>query len=231
MSYHEKRLSDIYCEISFWEKDQEQKSSGKDWLLDMKFDGEEEIFCIFIAEGRYRELFDYASINTKRITDFHHLYHSITSILNAIILLHGLKNPNFFEMLKNCDDIPGKVLYAYEKEITKLNILFEEYTVPIEENQVVINESSVSELITKINALLKEPRPKYITDLIDQGYLLSDGRTVTVGLERIAEYLYTHIENVTPEILLQFRQKNGLPFTQRMAQAADTGCKPTMNPQ
>jgi hypothetical protein len=226
MSDREIRLSDKYSAISFWEKDQEQQFSGKEWLLDMKFDGEEEIFCIFISQGRYRELFEYASLNTKRITDFHHLYHSITKILNAIILLHGFKNPNFFEMLKNCDDIPGKILYAYEKEIAKLNVLIEEYTVPIEENQIVINESSVSELITKINTLLKEPRPKYITDLIDQGYLMPNGRTVTVGLERIAEYLYTHIENVTPEILLQFRQKNGLPFTQRTAQAAATSCKP-----
>lgn len=225
MSDYEIKLSDKYNEISFWEEHQKKLLSGKEWLLDMKFEGEEEVYLIFISQGRYREIFEYASLNTKNIIDFHHLYHSILEVLNAALLLHGFKCPSYFEMLKNCDEIPEKILYAFEKEIAKMDALFEEYTARIEENQVVINESSISELITKVNILLKEPRPKYITDLIDEGYLLPDGRTTLVGLEKIAEYLYTHIENVTPEILMQFRQKNGLPFTQRTAQSAATNCK------
>ena len=225
MNDHEIRLSDKYKEISFWEGHQAKLLSGKKWLSDMEFDGEEEVYLLFISQGRYREIFEYASLTTKKIIDFHHLYRSIINILSAALLLHGFRNPNYFEILRNCDEIPDKILYAFDKEIAKLDVLFEEYTARIEENQDVINESSVSELITKINVLLKEPRPKYITGLIDEGYLMTDGRTALVGLERIAEYLYTHIENVTPEILLQFRQKNGLPFTQRTAQAAATGCK------
>jgi len=89
---------------------------------------------------------------------------------------------------------------------------------------IIEHEEKMTLLIERLEKVI-ESRPKYITGLIDEGYLMPDGKTTNVGLGRIAEYLYTHIENVTPEILLQFRQKNGLPFTKRTAKAAATSCK------
>ena len=135
MSDSEVRLSDRFSEISFWEKHQKKSFSDKEWLVDMDFNGEEEVYLLFISQGRYREIFEYASLTTKEVYDFHHLYHSISEILMAVILLHGFKNPDYFEMLKNCDEKPEKILYAFEKEIAKLDFLFDEYTEQIEKNQ------------------------------------------------------------------------------------------------
>ncbi|GHV02104.1 hypothetical protein FACS189485_01750 [Spirochaetia bacterium] len=63
--------------------------------------------------------------------------------------------------------------------------------------------------------------PSFIIDLIEQGYVDKDGKTALAGLDNIAEFLYTKIENVTAEFLLRyFVQKDGSSYSQRTAQDA-----------
>jgi len=57
-------------------------------------------------------------------------------------------------------------------------------------------------------------RPDYLNYLIKEGYVHIDGVTATVGLEKIADCLLNTLglDFVTPELLMQFRQKNGKLF-------------------
>jgi hypothetical protein len=74
---------------------------------------------------------------------------------------------------------------------------------------------------TKVNNVYSLYKPKYIADLIEEGYISPDGRITYAGLDDIAEYLTTKIESVTPQLLLsQFVQKDGSKYSLRTAQDA-----------
>jgi hypothetical protein len=63
--------------------------------------------------------------------------------------------------------------------------------------------------------------PSFIIDLIEQGYVDRDGKTAMTGLDNIAEFLSTRIENLTADLLLKyFVQKDGTKYSQRSAQDA-----------
>jgi hypothetical protein len=79
---------------------------------------------------------------------------------------------------------------------------------------------------TLIIELLKElqqknSRPPYINELMQQGYIATDGKTVFTSLDNIVESLFTKIESVTPQLLVNtFLQTNGSKFALRTAQDA-----------
>jgi hypothetical protein len=68
----------------------------------------------------------------------------------------------------------------------------------------------------------EKERQKYINDLIEQGYIAPDGKTVfATSLDDIAEFLFTKIESVTPELLINtFVQSDGSAYSLRTAQEA-----------
>jgi hypothetical protein len=90
------------------------------------------------------------------------------------------------------------------------------------------NQNEIIELMKKadyIIELVKELKPEssmpeYIRKLIEQGYIGQDGITALTGLDNIAEFLFTRIESLSPELLLQFRQSNGSEYSKRSAQDA-----------
>ena len=73
----------------------------------------------------------------------------------------------------------------------------------------------------------KRIAPKYINQLIEQGYIADDGKTVLASLDDVAEFLFTIIDSVTPKLLVNtFRQCNGKKYTLRAAQDAIQRTKP-----
>ena len=73
----------------------------------------------------------------------------------------------------------------------------------------------------KMEKRMKEKIPKYIRELIEQGYIGPDGKTVMGSLEAIAEFLLTKIEEVTPQLLINsFVKKDGTKYSLRTAQDA-----------
>ena len=69
--------------------------------------------------------------------------------------------------------------------------------------------------------------PIYISQLIEEGYIADDGKTVLATLEDIAEFLFTKIESVTPKLLVKtFLQYDGKKYTLRAAQDAIQRTKP-----
>jgi ABC-type transporter Mla subunit MlaD len=130
----------------------------------------------------------------------------------------------------------GNVLFDHSiveefasEALKKLDNAFEKIIAKIEPPVKYVNEKlPIDEIINALNDLIKTntAKPKYINDLIDNGYIMPDGKTVLTGLDNIAEFLYTKIENLSANLLLQFRQKDGSEFTLRTAQAAISRCKP-----
>lgn len=67
----------------------------------------------------------------------------------------------------------------------------------------------------------KEVPPSYIQELVNKGYLGRDGKTAIKSLQKIADYMAQVLGmDVTKELLLQFRQKNGDPFATRSCEDA-----------
>jgi len=67
----------------------------------------------------------------------------------------------------------------------------------------------------KIDTLQMEYRPQYINDLIEDGYIMPDGKTAIKSLREITRYLRKKGIEVTAVLLSQFRKKDGKPFTER----------------
>ena len=81
--------------------------------------------------------------------------------------------------------------------------------------------------IAKIEKNTQKKAPKYINQLIEQGYIADDGETVLASLDDVAEFLFTKIESVTPKLLVKtFRQFDGKKYTSRAAQDAIQRTKP-----
>jgi len=78
------------------------------------------------------------------------------------------------------------------------------------------------ENLEEIKNLLKsnENRPDYINDLVNLGYLYRDGITALAGLDKIAELLIMKVDFLSPDLLMQFRQKDGKPFSINSAREA-----------
>jgi len=63
--------------------------------------------------------------------------------------------------------------------------------------------------------------PDYIIQLVERGYLKTDGITAIASLDAIAEFLYSlKLDNFNFKTLLQFRQHNGQPFSENTAKEA-----------
>jgi hypothetical protein len=69
--------------------------------------------------------------------------------------------------------------------------------------------------------------PDYIKELVKNGYLASDGKTViSSSLDNVAEFLYSlNLDNFNYKMLMQFRQLNGKPFSPNSAKEAIKRCK------
>jgi len=100
------------------------------------------------------------------------------------------------------------------------------------ESDMKKNESYIKNIEKKIDSLVKlieqeKEKPLFIKRLIDEGYILPDGRTALTSLENIAEYLHANIESVTPELLVNsFNKIDGKQYSDRTAQDAVKRTKP-----
>jgi hypothetical protein len=76
-------------------------------------------------------------------------------------------------------------------------------------------------IIELVKEIQSKEKPRYIDDLIQEGYIAGDGKTALASLDNIAEFLKTKIESVTPKLLMvSFIQDNGKKFSPRTAQDA-----------
>jgi hypothetical protein len=124
----------------------------------------------------------------------------------------------------------GKVFNIPLPDYTTNNAA-EDYTENDQRADITIKSGGHDEIIEQIKKdtdliieLLKlkseKTRPEYINDLIEEGYLKPNGKTALTGLDNITEFLSTRIENLTPQVLLQFEQSNGDKYSLRTAQDA-----------
>jgi hypothetical protein len=69
---------------------------------------------------------------------------------------------------------------------------------------------------------VKNEMPEYVKRIIEAGLIDRDGMTALEGLDKIADYLLNEwkMEFLSPELLLQFRQKNGKHFSLNTAREA-----------
>jgi len=91
----------------------------------------------------------------------------------------------------------------------------------IYQQQMLKNQRQIKELLRK---QIKNgvQRPDYINKLIEAGLIYPDGITALAGLDKIAYYLIHDwkMDFCSPELLMQFRQKNGKLFSLNTAREA-----------
>ena len=67
----------------------------------------------------------------------------------------------------------------------------------------------------------KQIIPDYINQLIENGYIETDGKTAIASLDKIAEFLYSlNLDEFNFKTLLQFCQHDGRPFSENSAKEA-----------
>lgn len=83
------------------------------------------------------------------------------------------------------------------------------------EQQLKTQEEQVEILKEQSDGSISAYRPAYVNQLVEDGLVYIDGVTALAGLDKIADYLLNHskIDFLSPELLLQFRQKTGEQFS------------------
>jgi len=76
--------------------------------------------------------------------------------------------------------------------------------------------------------LQPENKPSYIVKAIQEGLLDSDGIRIALNssIDKLAEFLYKNVENLSPDLLKQFRKKNGKPYAMSSLKEAVKRAKP-----
>ena len=113
---------------------------------------------------------------------------------------------------RNCDKLVNKLSHDEEKK--------EQLTKKIEE---------ILHITKKIDKQTEHPRirPDYIDELVKKGHIETDGITAIASLDEIEEFLYTFgLETFNFKTLLQFRQRNGQPFSENSAKEAVKRARP-----
>jgi len=112
--------------------------------------------------------------------------------------------------------------WQYENQ-AEIKALLEEHLESQNEQTKILKEQSKE---------IKAARPDYVNRLIEAGLVSPDGITVWGGgLDKVADYLLNQwkMDFLSPELLLQFRQKNGKEFSLSTAREAVKRAKPSKN--
>ena len=141
-----------------------------------------------------------------------------------MLILNGkssLTMPEIKEMVQSInqkisDSFPFDALVdtrQYENHAQIISLL--EQQLESQNEQIEIQKKQLDE---SINSL----RPDYVNRLIESGLVYIDGVTALESLDKIADYLLNEwkMDFLSPELLMQFRQKDGKSYSINSAKEA-----------
>jgi len=221
-------LIDGFNEPSFWEAYREKNIDrriqnnieGKPYHDYLLFNTDSKNIYDMALLGKYQAIFEDTKklvfeVMKKEITilDYHYLYDQIIDILFVEIIGYYEKGDYKVENTDYSD-----VFYAYQKEVRKVQVVFNEYVKKLEDSTKDnlklyfsnMLEDFFNNNITDIKPPTSDKTYKLEIKLKEEGHLLDDLTTISSRstLESIADGYWKTFENVIPSMLKKYKKES-----------------------